>query len=400
MPTVSSLALEESIEVDRLIGKIEGSVPGPCLVFFAGIHGNEPAGIFALRHIFEEIEARSLDIKGTLIGISGNLWALKRSERFQKNDLNRLWTEEHVEALENDNFEPKNEDERQQKEIFNELRKITDTHEGPYYFFDLHTTSSETKPFITVNDSLLNRKYTQQYPIPKILGIEEFLDGPLLSYLNELGYVSFGFEAGQHDTLASVENHRIFILLSLLFTGSANERDFPFNDYLKNWIEISSEHQDFYEIYFQHKIQTGDSFAMEPGYSNFSAIRKGVSIAQYNGTAIVAKKQAILFMPLYQAKGNDGYFLIKKISGFFLALSAILRQLQIDRIFPLLPGVRWSSEKKEAMIVNLSIARFIARPFFHLFGYRSRQLDKNHLLIKNREYGAKKHDYRNEKWYH
>ena len=35
-------------------------------------------------------------------------------------------------------------------------------------------------------------------------GIEEYLNGPLLSYINELGYVAFGFEGGQHDDISAI----------------------------------------------------------------------------------------------------------------------------------------------------------------------------------------------------
>ena len=70
----------------------------------------------------------------------------------------------------------------------------------------------------------------------------------------------------------------------------------------------------------------------------------------------------------------------------------------MDRILPLMPGVKWDSNKKEALIINLKIARFLAKPFLHLLGYRSKQIDSNNLLIKNREASSKKKDYKNENW--
>ena len=39
---------------------------------------------------------------------------------------------------------------------------------------------------------------------PIVLGIEEYLQGPLLSYINTLGYVSLGFESGQHDNKQAI----------------------------------------------------------------------------------------------------------------------------------------------------------------------------------------------------
>jgi hypothetical protein len=103
-------------------------------------------------------------------------------------------------------------------------------------------------------------------------------------------------------------------------------------------------------------------------------------------------------MPLYQSKGSDGYFLVQRTPKLFLNLSAFLRRYQVDRIFPILPGVKWASAQKDSMIVNLKTARFIARPLFHLFGYRSKQKEKSYLYIKNREYRSRKSEYLQENW--
>ena len=59
--------------------------------------------------------------------------------------------------------------------------------------------------------------------MPIVLGIEEFLNGPLLSYINEMGYVAFGFEGGQHDSPLAYKNHKSFIYLSLLYAGCDSE---------------------------------------------------------------------------------------------------------------------------------------------------------------------------------
>ncbi len=257
MPKVHSKALSQTISVDRIIGRVDGTMPGPFMVFFAGIHGNEPASVFALHQIIQELENKHDGLAGSLIAISGNLWALERSVRYHKVDLNRMWTTAKIEALKKEDLNPKNEDEKQQIELFDLLQNLLNTETGPFYFFDLHTTSSSTIPFITVNDSLLNREFTQQYPVPLILGIEEYLDGTLLSYINELGYVSFGFEGGQHDALSAIKNHKIFIYLSLVFSGALNKDTVAYEQYLGYWKSIMPNHQAFYEIYsrFTHSFQ-------------------------------------------------------------------------------------------------------------------------------------------------
>ena len=212
MTPVYSKALKKSTSVNRIIGKIVGDEKQPTIVFFAGIHGNETSGVFALQEIFKNIE--SLNIQGSIYGISGNLKALELNKRYVDEDLNRIWTHDKLDYLKNN---PKlNIEEQEQIELFDILKDIITTNSGPLYFIDFHTTSSKTLPFITINDALINRKFSKLFPVPIVLGIEEYLNGPLLSYINELGFVSLGFESGQHDEVQAVSNHVSFAYLALV----------------------------------------------------------------------------------------------------------------------------------------------------------------------------------------
>ena len=60
MIEVYNKALDSSIKVDRILGKIEGAKPGPTVVFFGGIHGNETSGICALKNVFETIKQSNI----------------------------------------------------------------------------------------------------------------------------------------------------------------------------------------------------------------------------------------------------------------------------------------------------------------------------------------------------
>ena len=44
------------VETERLIGRYRGVEPGPTVLCVAGVHGNEPAGVHALRRIFDDLE--------------------------------------------------------------------------------------------------------------------------------------------------------------------------------------------------------------------------------------------------------------------------------------------------------------------------------------------------------
>lgn len=399
MPEIYSKALDQKLEIDRIIGRIDGEEPGPCVVFFAGIHGNEPSGVFALHRVLEELQTNKTPIHGTVIGISGNLWALQRGERYHKMDLNRIWTQERMGVIEHEHFQPSNEDEREQIAIYQELQQLFQEQNGPFYFFDLHTTSGETIPFIPVNDSLLNRKFAKQFPIPLILGIEEHLEGPILSYLNELGYVSFGFEAGQHDELSSIDNHRIFIYLSLVFAQLVDQRHVEFKKFMESWSRLFNKHQSFFEIRNRYEVAPEERFVMEPGFRNFQPVKAGTLLAHSNGTAVHAEVNGTMFMPLYQSQGNDGYFLIRKIPIIFLWLSKVLRQVRMDRLLAYLPGVRRTPDFYGAFTLNLKIARLLVKPILHLLGYRSKQKSDNQLIIKSREFKSRKREYRDTFWY-
>ncbi len=398
MTTIYSNALEKSIKVNRLIGQLKGSQPGPTIIFTGGIHGNEPSGVFALQRVIKDLQEKNLPINGNIFAISGNLGALEKGERYEYQDLNRLWTSERMEQLYKGNIDIKNTDEDQQVKICKIIKSILDSETGPFYFMDLHTTSSETIPFLTVNDSLLNRKYTKQYPVPIVLGIEEHLDGPLLSYINELGYVAFGYEGGQHDDLSSIENHIAFIYLSLVFTGCINKKNIEFNHYYELLAKTSIDSRNFYEIFYHYKIKENESFKMKPGFFNFQKIKKKQNLASSNGDAVFSLKKGRMLMPQYQNQGDDGFFIIRRIHPFYLRLSRTIRKMRFDHILPILPGVHWFSEKRDALKVNRKIAWLFAKQFFHLMGYRSKRFNKTHLVVKNREAASKKEAYSNAIW--
>ncbi len=398
MTEVFSKALKKTIEVDRFIGKIEGSQPGPTIIFTAGIHGNEPSGIFALHDVIKEIKEKNIPIKGNIYGISGNLTALEEQTRYIKQDLNRMWTSERMKLITSGNIEKNGEETIQQLNLYNVINNILKTESGPFYFMDLHTTSSETTPFLTVNDSIINRKFTKQFPVPLILGIEEYLDGPLLSYINDLGYVAFGFEGGQHDSLSSIENHIAFIFQSLVYTESLAKNEIDFQHYYDTLAKTSVDTRNIYEIYYHYRIKDDEAFTMKPGFLNFQKIDKGQELANSDGEVILAKKQGRILMPQYQEQGDDGYFSIRKIPTIFLNLSNYIRKLRVDKLLPIMPGIKWTSDKHDTLIVNRKIAWLFAKQFFHLMGYRSKKIDKTHLIIKNREAVSRKDDYKGFLW--
>ena len=59
--TNSNITVEKTqpaMATNRLIGKAGTSGEGPTLVVFGGIHGNEPAGVRALKEVFEHLNSK------------------------------------------------------------------------------------------------------------------------------------------------------------------------------------------------------------------------------------------------------------------------------------------------------------------------------------------------------
>ena len=211
-----------------------------------------------------------------------------------------------------------------------------------------------------------------------------------------MGYVSFGFESGQHDDILSITNHAAFAYLTLVYTGAVAESDIDFERYFK---QLGTTVGNMFEIYYRHEIKDNEAYETVPGFVNFQYLTKGDLIAQSSGWPILADHDTQIFMPLYQPKGNDGYFLVRRIPRVYLRISALLRKWKLDQILPIMPGVSRSSKNKDTLLINLKIARLFPKQFLHLLGYLSRKKDRTHLIVRNREANSRTNDYKQEPWF-
>ena len=162
---------EIMVETKRIIGHIKGELPGPTLIFFGGIHGNEQSGVTALERVFKELGMAPFSFKGSAYGIRGNIPALLIGKRFIEKDLNRIWTHSRIENINKKTGEQLSVEDKELVAIYELISGILDNEKGPFYFIDFHTTSSKTLPFITINDALINRRFAKLFPVPIILGI-------------------------------------------------------------------------------------------------------------------------------------------------------------------------------------------------------------------------------------
>lgn len=361
----------ELIDLERYICDIKGDSSLPLLVFICGIHGNEPMSVFAMQQVMEYISENKIKINGTVVGITGNVKALKLGERFIDYDLNRVWLSANVDSIANS--KSLENEKAEMREIWDILKTNLKTRsQNDCVIFDLHTTSSPSVPFITINDTISNRTIAKNYPLATVFGIEEFLEGPLLSYMNELGYNAIGFEGGQHDDPEALENHKAFIWLSLATQGLIDSSIKQVSLAKERLEKVSADPHKFFEITHRQEVKKGDHFEMYPGFTNFQTIEKDIKLAQRNKDLILSEWNARIFMPLYQKKGDDGFFIIRRIPRFFLWLSKVLRSYNFEKLLRILPGVSVYDDKNHVLAVNNNVASVLRNEVFHLFGFRQK----------------------------
>lgn len=384
--------LEEPIQFDnkkttRKIGSYYG-LEGPTIMILGGLHGNEPAGITAFERVIETLNRRKLQFKGQIHGFRGNLKALNQEERFIEEDMNRQWYR-YMRRKASETPITAAEDSERDSLIHTIMDTMRESSE-PCIFFDLHSTSAPSLPFAAINDSIYNRSVVKGLPVPVILGIQEQIEGTLNGILNDMGLPSILFEAGQHDAKETIDYHEAFIWFMLYKMGciprNAVKSLQKYHDILKN---ASKGKEGFYEVTFRYPVEQEDQFEMHPGFQSFQPIANNQKVAKNNRGEIYAPHKDLMFMPLYQSKGEDGFFLIRRIKPIWMKISRWLRHKNIDQYIHLLPGVNEFDHEEQRFKVDQSIAFAFALQLFHLLGYRKERIIDDQLYVSRIHYDDK-----------
>jgi predicted deacylase len=373
-------------DVPRALGSYGGATPGPLVICIGGMHGNEPAGLFAARRVLQYLHATQPDFRGELIVLSGNRAALARRRRYIAQDLNRMWTADRIAAL---RHQPESTahtpEDAEQRELLDAIDHALARRQGPVIFLDLHTTSADGVPFTVIADTILNRKLALSIPAPVILGLEEHLDGTTLNHINDCGYIAVGFEGGQHDALSSIEHHEAALWTILQTTGSLRPQDAPQAEALRAQLAHRTRNAPrVVEIRYRHAIHEGDEFVMAPGFTNFQRIERGQLLARDRHGDIRAREAGRILMPLYQSQGADGFFVVREVKPFWLQVATGARHLHCENILPWLPGVHRHPTLPDTLLVNPRIARWLVLELFHLLGFRKQRPAGQYLVVSRR----------------
>ena len=309
--------------MDRVIGRYEGEEKGPLFICFGGMHGNEPAGVKALKIIFKmlAIEPRrnpTFKFKGRFLGMIGNKKAFEAQKRFIQKDLNRQWLTPNMKRVLNsrpDHLQP--EEQEIQEILLTIQREIKDYQPEEMIILDIHTTSAFGGIFTIVNDDADSLRIGAQLHAPVIKGMTRGLSGTTLHFFIDENFpiktTAVTFEAGQHQEPQAVSRSVAAIVNCLRSIGAVDDDDVEnihdqmLLDYSKNLPKVT-------ELLYTYSIEEDEAFELLPGFLNFQAIEKNQLLGKNQYGEIRAKEAGLMLMPLYQKQGEDGFFLVREVS--------------------------------------------------------------------------------------
>jgi len=298
------------------------SKEGPLLIVIAAIHGNELAGVKALRLVSKMLEVEPItnpnfSFNGKIVGLIGNKKASLQGVRYIDEDLNRLWRSEVVDKIKT------SEELSEEKRELSELLSVIMTYVSQYrhrdiFILDLHTTSSDGGIFSIPNDDPRSLSVAQNLHAPVILDMLSGIQGTTLHYFNYRNFpndsiTAVTFEAGQHEDPASVNRCIAAIVNCLRSIGCVKHKDVE-NIHDNLLISYSIDLPPLSRLLYKKEISVGDGFKMKLGYKNFDKVKSGEMVATDQNGPIFCPFDGLILMPLYQDQGQEGFYVVESVS--------------------------------------------------------------------------------------
>jgi len=307
------------MQIKRRIGSYDQGKKGPLVIVVGGIHGNEPAGVLAVERVLERLKVEpydnpGFDFKGKIVGLSGNVEALKRGVRFRREDLNRMFEEDRMSSILNRNKSELKFEEREAWELYQVIaQEINSSNAKRVVFLDIHTTTAEGGIFSIIPNHEAAEELAVQLHAPVITGMLDGIRGTMLHYFvgQKFGRecIPIAFEAGQHHHIDSVGCAASAIINCLKTIGCVSAEDVE-HAHDQRLQEASAKLPDKADLILCHSITDEDQFEMLPGFENFQAVSEGQPLAKDRHGTIRAPQNCLILMPLYQRQGKEGFFLI------------------------------------------------------------------------------------------
>ncbi|QDT39909.1 hypothetical protein [Stratiformator vulcanicus] len=133
------------------------------------------------------------------------------------------------------------------------------------------------------------------FPVHVVVGAGDSLRGISDRYFVNHGYTGFTVEAGQHDSLESLESQEATIWAALHRIGCI---DSQFRHSEERLARTQLDGGTIFEIRHAHPLEQGTKFRMQPGYYNFRRVLEDELLAYEDGREVRAPIPGRIFMPL------------------------------------------------------------------------------------------------------
>ena len=258
--------------------RIVADAPGPHLVLFSGVHGNEVSGVHAIEKLFFDLFSGTRQlVRGSLTLARANALALAAECRYIKHNLNRLFRADYGADIDRSSYEF-----RRAQELKTILQRCD-------YFLDLHSASTAQEPFLVVERDAAG--VFAKLGIRRIItGWSKFTSGPIggdaENYANTHGAKAATLESGTHfdKTSNDVAYRTVVTLLSslgLIDAESPSEAE-----------EV--ETVDMYAVV----IKEAEDFRYAGDVQNFQFLKKGEVFAFQDGRPLIVSEDSFLLIPM------------------------------------------------------------------------------------------------------
>lgn len=365
----------------RVIARF-GPEGAPLFVATAGLHGNEREGVYALERVAKALDPLAGRLRRRVLFLRGNLAALLARQRYVDRDLNRHFDVERVDAL-LAGADPVHAEDYELLALIREIGHELKVAPGKAFLLDLHSTSGAGPPFCLAADTLANRRLADGLPLPLILGMEEGIDGTLLSWFAMQGYDHMGVEGGRIGDRHAEDHSESATWIMLARTGALLAEDVPeLEAHRERLAHASKGRPGTVAMLYRHPVEPDDGFDMVPGFTTFDRVHRGQLLAHDVRGELLCPFDGRMLLPLYQGQGADGYFIGREAGRSARVLSNVLRRLFGRRALTLLPGIAMHGE--DALRVALHDASGWRLAICRFFGYWRARPDGSQLVLSRR----------------
>lgn len=267
--------------MERNVYEIKGKYPGKNIAVFAGVHGNERAGIIALNRIMKTIKVE----KGIVYFVFANPEAIKNNVRQINKNLNRCFLKNNKE---------KSKEDRRARELMEILDKCD-------ALLDLHaSTSKKSIPFIICEKNYFYLARKMDFGIVSF-GWNEIEPGATDGYMHEWGKPALCLECGS-----------VFGLKKN--TQLAEKSTYQFLQHfgcIKKNVSIKKRKQKIIKVVEAVKKKT-KKFYFHKKFNDFEKLKNGEIIAMDGRKKYTAGKNELIIFPNAKSPVGSEAFIIGK----------------------------------------------------------------------------------------